>query len=300
MLAGTIFNIQKYSIHDGPGIRTTVFFKGCPLACWWCHNPESLAAKPELVFSKQKCIGCGDCVSNCPNAAILFSGQELRRDKTKCSLCECCTESCPTGAMEKIGRQATIAEVMEEIEKDSVFYEQSGGGVTFSGGEALQQLEFLDGLLTACKIKGFHTALDTSGYAPWESIARIAEKVDLFLYDLKLMDDKKHRKYTGVSNQVILENLEKLSAGNRKIRIRVPFIPEVNTDAENMDRLCEYLSALKLKDVNLLPFHHIAADKYFRLGRPFRLFGLQSPSGQQVNAGLQKLQAFGLNVKIGG
>jgi len=219
---GTVLNIQKYSIYDGPGIRTSVFLKGCVLACWWCHNPESLALKPAIVFWKNRCIGCGDCVKSCSKEAIMFIDQALRKDEEKCSLCGACIDACPTGAMEKIGKSMTKADVMKEIEKDRVFYEESGGGVTFSGGEALTQIDFLDSLLEACNSQGIHTALDTSGYAPWQSIARIKDKVDLFLYDIKLMDEGKHSKYTGVSNQLIVENLKKLAANNRKIWIRVP------------------------------------------------------------------------------
>ena len=194
----------------------------------------------------------------------------------------------------------TTAEVMKEIEKDRVFYEESGGGVTFSGGEALLQIDFLDSLLTACKAKGIHTALDTSGYGPWESIARIAGKVDLFLYDMKLIDEEKHKKYTGVSNKTILENLKKLAAGHHNVWIRIPVIPGVNDETDNLRKTGELLASWNLREVYLLPYHNIATDKYARLGRTYRLPGLRPLAAQQMDEAAQIVKSFGLDVKVGG
>ncbi|QJW45801.1 glycyl-radical enzyme activating protein [bacterium BFN5] len=300
MITGTVFNIQKYSIHDGPGIRTTVFLKGCPLNCWWCHNPESLTARPEMVYLKNKCMGCGDCAQNCPQSAVTLVKQGLSRNETVCTWCETCINECPTGAIEKLGRSMTVAEVMEEIEKDKVFYEQSGGGVTFSGGEALLQVDFLAHVLDCCKAQGIHTAVDTSGYAPWESLSRIVEQVDLFLYDLKHMDDEAHRKYTGVSNKLILENLAKLATTARNIWIRIPVIPDINDDEVNIMKTGAFVQSLNLRNVSLLPYHHIAADKYARLGKPYLLPHTQPPADEKLAELAGKLAALGLTVKIGG
>ncbi|GBG57677.1 glycyl-radical enzyme activating protein [Sporomusaceae bacterium FL31] len=300
MITGTVFNIQKYSIHDGPGIRTTVFLKGCPLSCWWCHNPESLTARSEMVYLKNKCIGCGDCAQNCPHTAVTVLEQGLRRNETVCSWCETCINECPTGAIEKLGRSMTVAEVMKEIEKDKVFYEQSGGGVTFSGGEALLQLEFLAHVLDCCTARGIHTAVDTSGYAPWESLDRIVEQVDLFLYDLKHMEDEAHRQYTGVSNKPILENLAKLAAKTRNIWIRIPVVPGINDDEENIMKTGAFVASLNLRNVSLLPYHHIAADKYARLGKPYLLPNIQPPEDEKLAELSRKLTTLGLTVKIGG
>lgn len=299
-ITGTVFNIQKYSIHDGPGIRTTVFFKGCPLACLWCHNPESIAPKPEIIFGSNKCIGCGDCVKTCPKEAMQVVEQTVRKEAANCIGCEACVTVCPTGAIEQAGKKMTEAEILKEIEKDRVFYEESGGGVTFSGGECLMQPEFLTGLLTACKARGLHTALDTSGYASWQTIAGLKDAVDLFLYDLKLMDDKQHRKYTGVSNKLILENLQKLANNGKLIWVRVPVIPGINDDDANLQAMGAFLYSLQIRDVFLLPYHNIAVNKYTRLGTSYQLSALTPPSHKQMEAMLPGLQEFGLNVQIGG
>lgn len=296
--AGIIFNIQRYSIHDGPGIRTTVFLKGCPLSCWWCQNPESQLSGQEMIFWGDRCIGCGACSTICPSGAIQIKNGIPITEKEKCILCGKCIEKCPAIAREMIGEKLTAEEVIKEIEKDLVFYEESGGGVTFSGGEPLRQSEFLEGLLNGCREKKIHTAVDTSGYISWEILNKINPKVDLFLYDLKLMDNERHKKYTGVSNEIILENLEKLSSIHNNIFIRFPVIPGINDDYQNIRKLGEFLSSLEITQVNLLSYHYIGKDKYRRLRSAYKLAATQPPSKEKLSEVSAILRKFNLNVKL--
>ena len=300
MTTGIIFNIQRYSIHDGPGIRTTVFLKGCPLNCWWCQNPESQLSGQEMVFWEDRCIGCGVCSLNCPSGAIQMENKKPVTDKNKCNLCGECSRICPTQAREMIGEKLTAEEIIKEVEKDLVFYEESGGGVTFSGGEPLGQSEFLESLLICCQKKKIHTAVDTSGYISWEILNKIHSKVNLFLYDLKIMNSKRHKKYTGVSNELILENLKKLSSVHNNIFVRFPVIPGINDDYQNIKEMGEFLSSLKVTQVNLLPYHYIGVDKYGRLGRTYKLVTTQPPSEEKLSEVSAILRKFNLNVKLRG
>jgi len=300
MTTGTIFNIQRYSIHDGPGIRTTVFLKGCSLNCWWCQNPESQLSGQEIVFWEDRCIGCGACSTICPSGAIQIKNGIPVTEKEKCILCGKCIEKCPALAREMIGKKMTIEEVLKEIEKDLVFYEESGGGVTFSGGEPLGQSEFLEELLNDCREKKIHTAVDTSGYVSWGILNKIHSKVNLFLYDLKIMDSERHKKYTGVSNEIILENLKKLSWVHNNIFVRFPLIPGINDNYQNIKEMGEFLSSLKIAQVNLLPYHYIGVDKYRRLGRIYHLAATQPPSEEKLSEVSAILRKFNLNVKLRG
>ena len=300
MTSGNVFNIQKYSIHDGPGIRTTVFFKGCPLNCWWCHNPESQSFIPELIFYKDKCIHCETCFKICPSGAIKMKEEIPVTDRDICTLCGKCVSQCPTQAREMIGRKVTTREVMKEIEKDIMFYRESGGGVTFSGGEPLAQDDFLEELLHCCKDREIHTTLDTSGYATWQVLDKIRDRVDLFLYDVKIMDNKKHKKYTGVSNKIILENLKKLSLLNENIFVRIPVIPGINDDEQNIKSIGEFLSPLKIKQVELLPYHNIGSEKYKRLGKIYQMKNTPAPSGKKLTEISNILKGFNLNIELRG
>lgn len=300
MVDGTVFNIQRYSIHDGPGIRTTVFLKGCPLNCWWCQNPESQLSEQEMVFWGDRCISCGVCSTICPSNAIQIKNGIPVTEKEGCILCGKCIEKCPALAREMIGKKLTTEEIIKEIEKDLIFYEESGGGVTFSGGEPLSQSEFLESLLNDCKEKKIHTAVDTSGYVPWEILYKMSSKVNLFLFDLKLMDNERHKKYTGVSNEIILENLKKLSSIHNHIFVRFPVIPGINDDDQNIKETGEFVSSLKIAQINLLPYHYIGIDKYRRLGKTYELATTQPPSEEKLSEISVILRKFDLNVKIGG
>ena len=300
MTTGIIFNIQRYSIHDGPGIRTTVFLKGCPLSCWWCHNPEGQQDGQEIIFWENRCLGCGKCYEHCPSEAIQMKHRKPVTDKTRCLLCGECSQVCPAQAREILGIKMTVGEVIKEVEKDLVFYEESGGGVTFSGGEPLRQIKFLNDLLDCCRQRGIHTAVDTCGYLSWEVLEKAAPKVNLFLYDLKLMDSRKHQKYTGVTNEIILENLKRLSLGHHNIYIRLPFISGISDDTQNIKELGRFLSPLNIAQVNLLPYHEIAVDKYYRLNKPYRLSQTKPHSEKILVKISEALKVFGLKVKIGG
>jgi len=292
---GIVFDIKKFSIHDGPGIRTTVFFKGCPLSCWWCHNPEGQAPEPEMVFWASRCIRCRVCLQACGEGAISWSDDgDSVTNKEKCTLCGECVELCYAQAREIVGQQMTVAQVMAEIEQDVAFYDQSGGGVTFSGGEPLSQPEFLLDLLRACKAREIHTALDTCGFAPWETLDAIRQYVDLFLYDLKLLQDDKHQKFTGVSNALILSNLQALSQREHHIVVRVPIIPGLNDDEENICQIGAFVAALPhLERVDLLPYHSMAAAKYERFNKDYGQ--ARPPLDQRMAEIAQTLRDAGLD-----
>ncbi len=298
---GTVFDIKKFSIHDGPGIRTTVFLKGCPLRCWWCHNPESQRPLPQLLLHPQRCISCAACLDACTQGAIGINGSGIETDRTLCLQCGLCAETCFAEARELVGREMTVPEVMAEIERDVSFFDESGGGVTFSGGDPLLQSDFLLALLMSCKEREIHTAVDTSGSFAWSSIDLIRSYVDLFLYDVKVMDDLLHREVTGVSNQLILRNLSALSALGHKIVIRVPIIPGVNDDEQNIRKTAKFAAALPtLEGVSLLPYHAAAGHKYEAIGRDYEMKDVPAPTEEHMDALAETMSGYGLTVKIGG
>ena len=255
-----IFDIERNSYVDGPGIRTTVFFKGCNLRCAWCHNPESQNPKPQMLFYRDKCKGCGKCKAICPTPG-------------HCTLCGKCTFYCPADARKVCGKEYTVEEVLSEVLKDKAFYDNSGGGVTFSGGECMLQVDFLTEILKKCKENGIHTAVDTAGHVPFASFEKVLPYTDLFLYDIKVMDPEKHKTYVGADNTLILENLKKLLNTGANIWIRIPVIGGINDSIEEMQKVKEFLTLWgKPQKVELLPYHAMGEHKYTALGKENRTF----------------------------
>jgi pyruvate formate lyase activating enzyme len=295
MVTGTIFDIKRFSIHDGPGIRSTVFLKGCPLVCQWCHNPESQSFQPELIFRPERCLACGACVDDCPHGNIKLEDGNILHNKDYCLACGACCRTCYPGARELIGREVTPEEVLQEVIRDNVFYKESGGGVTFSGGEPLSQADFLEECLALSKEAGLSTVLDTCGYGSWGDLQRQLSYLDLVLFDLKVLNDDLHQKYTGISNQGILNNFRKLMESEVNVAVRRPVIPGINDSAEEIQNLGEFLKAYNgTIKIDLLPYHSLSSDKYLRLGRddegewekPSRDDQLRI-MGQLINAGYE-------------
>ena len=301
MTTGVIFDIKKFAIHDGPGIRTTVFFKGCPLACRWCHNPEGWNITTQHIHHPERCLGCGECIQLCPHHAIEASHNGMLWDDQSCRECRTCVETCPSEAHEFIGQSVSIDEVVEKVKKDIVFYDTSHGGITLSGGEPLLQAEFLINLLKACGQLELHRTVDTTGYADAEVVLAVAEHTELFLYDLKHMDPQKHISYTGVSNEKILNNIKLLARQGADVTVRIPVIPGFNVDDENIQRTGAFVSSLPgIKKISLLPFHNAASGKYTRLGVHCYSSEIQIPTRREINDLADHLGNFGLQVKIGG
>lgn len=302
MNSGIFFDIKRYSINDGPGIRVTVFLKGCPLSCVWCHNPESISPKVQKMYSHSKCIGCSDCVEHCPENALTLTNEGIITQVEACTLCGICAEVCPTKAMEMTGKLDTVDNIMKMIERETVFMDQSEGGVTFSGGEPLRQSEFLIELLDACGRNGIHRTVDTSGFANTETLLEVAKRTDHFLYDLKMMNSEKHKKYTGVPNEKILSNLKILAETGASINIRIPFIKGVNSDNENMEETAIFIAGLsgEKKIVNLLPYHNIMTKKYQKLGGNYHQDELSEPSMEDKKTALAIFEKHGIKAIIGG
>jgi len=300
-MQGILFDIKRFAIHDGPGIRTTIFFKGCPLNCYWCHNPESQSPDPEIILNQDRCIeGCRECLDAC-NTSAISKIDKISVNKERCNVCGECAKLCPSEAVKMIGKEVTVTGVMKEIEKDLIFYNESGGGVTFSGGEPLVQPEFLKSLLEACQEKGIHTALDTAGYAPFETIRRLICSIDLVIYDIKLMNNKKHKKYTGVSNVPILKNLEKLSKIHENIEIRIPIVPEITDTEENINQIAKFLAVLKnIENIGLLPYHTAGNKKYERLNKENKMREVSPPSERKMEKIKNIFEEYNFEVKIGG
>ena len=300
-----VTNIQKYSIHDGDGIRTTVFFKGCHLKCWWCHNPETQKFEPELQVDINKCTGCGRCEAVCPQGAITISPEgKSVTDRSKCVICGKCENACLGNYRTVVGKVYSVSELVRICLQDQMFYEESGGGVTLSGGEVMaMDPEYIQAVVKALWREGIDVTIDTCGQAPTSSYEAILPYVSTWLYDIKVMDDEKHKKYIGMSNRLILDNLRTIAAAGARIYIRVPVIREVNGDSESMKEIIDFLKDNNIRppQVNLLPYHSTGSHKYGKLGRKYQAEDFTVPSDEEMESFVRQWNEAGFsNVKIGG
>ncbi len=302
MSSSLIFDIKRYAINDGPGIRVTVFFKGCPLSCVWCHNPESHSATVQKMYSQEKCIGCEACVAACEQNACILTAGGIVTNTDLCLVCGKCAEACPTKATEMSGDQLLVKDIMALISREKALLVESGGGVTFSGGEPLMHPELLLSLLDVCGHQGLHRCVDTAGLASAERLLEVAERTELFLFDLKLMDSDRHLKHTGVDNKGILANLSLLAETGVDIIIRIPLIKDINDDAQNIRASAEFIAALpgNTRTVNLLPFHNLAAKKHEKLGQFYESSLLGEPSQKRQAQIIDIFGDFGISASIGG
>jgi len=296
---GTVFNIQRYSIDDGPGIRTTVFFKGCPLSCVWCSNPESQNLAPELMHRDSLCKRCYRCVAACPEGAISVGPDGVEIDRDVCTVCGDCVEVCPHGAMRITGREMTADEVFDVIERDADFYRDSGGGVTLSGGEVLLQPDFAAALLQRCREAGFHTCVDTAGQGSLEALRKIIPYTDLFYFDIKHIDPKIHRAQAGRSNEVILRNFQEVAASGVPLVVRVPVVPGFNDTSDAISDIAELVAVhAPGATVHLLPYHRYGQQKYDMLGLDYELAGAETPSPEFLRAARNIVESRGLTCEV--
>jgi pyruvate formate lyase activating enzyme len=301
-VTGRVFDIKRYSIHDGPGIRTTVFLKGCSLRCLWCHNPESIEVGLELMHWPGRCVRCYACIKACPKEAIAKDAAgAVVVDRKICDLCGKCAEACLYDAMQMVGREMSVEDVLAEIERDKIFYDQSGGGVTLTGGDPFVQADFAEALLDGCRSRGIRTAVDTAGFSRIGVLDRLASKTDLILYDLKCMDDARHKELTGVSNAPIIENLRRLAAGRTEVWVRIPLVSGVNDDDDNIRRTIALLKSLKtIKKVGILPYHSGGLEKARRIGQESHFRKFETPSEERIAAVEAAFREAGFEVRRGG
>jgi len=299
-IKGNVFDIQRFSLHDGPGIRTTVFLKGCPLSCIWCQNPESISKEPELMFFEKRCTGCGECVRICPNKVHRFVNNKRFIKRQFCKQCGKCISKCYSEALVMCGRSMSVSGIFEEIEKDRLFYKNSGGGVTLSGGEPLLQAEFSLKLLEECKERNINTVVETSGYARWEILEKALEYLDLVLYDIKQIDPVKHKTFTGVSNELILGNLEKLVGTGVPVNIRLPLIPSYNDQVSDLEKTVNFLKRLGTKKIEMMPYNEFGESKWNCLGKEYKLNGVKPQSNLAIQQIIDKLKSLKLKILFQG
>ncbi|MBQ8408058.1 MAG: glycyl-radical enzyme activating protein [Clostridia bacterium] len=281
-MEGNIFDIQRFCVHDGPGIRTTVFFKGCPLKCIWCHNPESQKAAVDLAYYADKCFACGDCAQACPESCHTYTEEKHIFNRSACTTCGKCAKSCAFGALELLGKRESVEGILSEVIKDSKFYKNSGGGMTVSGGEPLMQREFLAALLKGAKEQGIHTCIETCGFASQDAVAEIAKYTDIFLFDIKETDDDRHKELTGVPFSPILSNLMLLNSIGASVILRCPLVPDVNTREEHLFNIAKIASSLdNLLEVNVMAYHLLGNSKYDALDMKNKLCGRKAMSAEQ-------------------
>lgn len=297
---GIIFDIQRYSIHDGPGIRTIVFLKGCPLRCPWCSNPESQKAAPEIEYVRLNCILCRKCADVCPEKALTPSREEIVLDRTKCSMCGECIEVCPGGGMQLVGKSMTVGEVLQVVEKDRIFYDRSEGGITLSGGEPLLQHEFASALLESSHRRGLHTCIETTGSQSWENCRKVIQHTDVVLFDLKIWNPVSHLKTVGVSNEIVLENARKTVELGKEVIVRVAVIPGYNDDLENLHNIAAFARQIGVREIHLLPYHRMGEPKYGRLGRAYLLKEVKPHTREELAQMAAELTFHGVKIQIGG